>query len=83
MKPPDPNENGGPVSETTARMITPVAKPKDDALGELVNGVTIVHGDLRLWLREAFNLLGLTRTEPEKGLRYLALWFARLARVIA
>ena len=81
MKP--PNENGGPVSETAALHELPIAKPKADALGELVNGVTIVHGDLRLWLREAFNLLGLTRTEPKKGLRYLALWFARLARVIA
>ena len=54
-----------------------------DVLGELVNGVTIVHGDLRLWLREAFNLLELCRTEPEKGLRYLALWFVRLGRATA
>lgn len=83
MKPPDSNESGGPVSRTAARMITPVAKPKADALGELVNSVTIVHGDLRLWLREAFNLLELARTEPEKGLRYLALWFVRLGRAMA
>jgi len=76
MKP--PNENGG--LSTAARM-KPAKVP--DVIGELVNGVTIVHGDLHLWLREAFNLLELARTEPEKGLRYLALWFARLGRATA
>lgn len=78
MKPPE-NENGGLSAAAIA--LAPAKEP--DALGELVNGVTIVHGDLRLWLREAFNLLELCRTEPEKGLRYLALWFARLGRATA
>ena len=78
MKPPE-NENGG--FSAAAIALAPAKEP--DALGELVNGVTIVHGDLRLWLREAFNLLELARTEPEKGLRYLALWFARLGRAMA
>ena len=35
MKP--PNENGGPVSETAALHELPIAKPKADAHGELVN----------------------------------------------
>jgi hypothetical protein len=80
MKP--ENESGGPVSKATAHMIT--TSPKEvDVLGELVNGVTIVHGDLRLWLREALHLLELCRAEPEKGFRYLALWFVRLGRAMA
>lgn len=74
-----PNENGG--FSAAAIALAPAKEP--DALGELVNGVTIVHGDPRLWLREAFNLLGLTRTEPEKGLRYLRLWMVRLGRAMA
>jgi hypothetical protein len=77
MKP--PNENGS--FSAAAIALAPAKEPV--ALGELVNNVTIVHGDLRLWLREAFNLLKLCRTEPEKGLRYLALWFVRLGRAIA
>jgi hypothetical protein len=77
MKP--PNENGGLSAAAIA--LAPAKEP--DALGELVNAVTIVHGDLHLWLREAFHLLELCRTEPEKGLRYLALWMVRLGRAVA
>ena len=41
MKPPDPNENGGPVSKATAHMIT--TSPKEvDALGESVNDLEVI-----------------------------------------
>ena len=73
-----PNENGG----FAAAALTLAPAKELDALGETVK-VSHVHGDLRLWLREAFNLLELCRTEPEKGLRYLALWFVRLGRAMA
>lgn len=76
MKP--PNENGGLSAAAIA--LAPAKEP--DVVGELVK-VSHVYGDLRLWLREAFNLLELARTEPEKGLRYLALWFVRLGRATA
>lgn len=76
MKP--PNENGG----FSAAALTLAPAKELDALSEAVK-VSLVHGDLRLWLREAFNLLELARTEPEKGLRYLALWFVRLGRAMA
>lgn len=78
MKPPPENENGGLSAAAIA--LAPAKEP--DALSEAVK-VSLVHGDLRLWLREAFNLLELCRTEPEKGLRYLALWFVRLGRAMA
>jgi hypothetical protein len=81
MRPPDETRNGGPVSKTAVRVEKPAKVPY--IFGDSVNGVTIVHGDLRLWLREAFELLQLARTEPEKGLRYLALWVVRLGRAMA
>ena len=82
MKPPEETRNGDPVSKAAARVVAIPAK-EHDVLGEVVNAVTIVHGDLHLWLREAFHLLELCRTEPEKGLRYLALWMVRLGRAVA
>ena len=45
MKPPDPNENGGPVSKATAHMIT--TSPKEvDALGESVNDLEVITLDV-------------------------------------
>lgn len=76
MKP--PNENGG----FAAAALTLAPGKELNALIETVK-ISHVDGDLHLWLREAFNLLELCRTEPEKGLRYLALWFVRLGRAMA
>jgi len=83
MKPHEIKRNGDPRKEVAAAMNPSPRQQAVDVLGELVNGVTIVHGDLRLWLREALHLLELCRAEPEKGFRYLALWFVRLGRAMA
>ena len=71
-----PNENGGPVSETAARMITPVAKPQADVLGESVNLAQVGR-----WIDEALLLNRRAASDPAEHQR-LGIWLARIRRAL-
>ena len=74
MKP--PNENGGSVSETAARMITSVAKPEADVSGESVNLAQIGR-----WLDDAIQMCRMAASDPVEFQR-LGIWLQRMRRAI-
>jgi hypothetical protein len=76
MKPPDPNESGGIPKDTTARMITPVAKPKADVLGAGVNLAQVGR-----WIDEAILMNRNAGSDPCEHQR-LGIWLARIRRAL-
>ncbi len=74
MKPPDPNENGGSVSETAARVKAPAKRP--DVSGESVNAAQMV-----AWVDEAIATLRRASTDPVEFQR-LGLWLQRMRRAL-
>jgi hypothetical protein len=75
MKPPE-HENGGSVSETAARMITPVAKPKADVSGGGVNLAQVGR-----WIDEAILMNRNAGSDPCEHQR-LGIWLARIRRAL-
>ncbi len=75
LKPPDPNENGGSVSETAARVMKPSPKDSDDS-GECVNAAQMV-----AWIDEAIATLRRAATDPVEFQR-LGLWLQRMRRAV-
>ena len=74
MKP--PNENGGSVSETAARMITSVAKPEADVSGDSVNLAQVGR-----WIDEALLMSRNAVSDPCEHQR-LGIWLARIRRAL-
>ena len=74
MRPPDETRNGGPVSETAARVKAPAKRP--DVSGESVNAAQMV-----AWIDEALSTYRRAGGDPAEFQR-LGLWLQRMRRAL-
>jgi hypothetical protein len=74
MKPPDPNENGGSVSETAARVMEPAKAPD-------VSGESVKPEQMARWVDEAILTLRRASSDPVEFQR-LGLWLQRMRRAL-